>query len=120
MPALESTDARKIYVCNVAQEIGETDGYSAQDHVRTLQTYTSENIANLVIINQSSSPIDGHPSIQPVVPGKQIADKISNIPVISTELMDSENPIHHDPEKLAQVIIDVYHGKLPPRGVETK
>jgi len=42
--ALLNTSALKIYVCNVATEIGETQHFSIEDHVEALIKHTDENI----------------------------------------------------------------------------
>jgi uncharacterized cofD-like protein len=39
--ALETSDAMKIYVCNVMSEPGETDGYSVSDHVRAILNHVN-------------------------------------------------------------------------------
>ncbi len=37
--ALRDTDALRIQVCNLVTEVGETDGYSVEDHVRAIERH---------------------------------------------------------------------------------
>ncbi|PWL80777.1 hypothetical protein DBY21_01125 [Candidatus Gastranaerophilales bacterium] len=44
--------AKKIYVCNIMTQPGETDNYSASDHVRALMSHAnSKNIIDAVLVN---------------------------------------------------------------------
>jgi len=49
--ALYRTRAAKVYVCNVMTQPGETDGFSAADHVRALAAHVPRPIVNYVIVN---------------------------------------------------------------------
>src|SRR6266508_496238 len=51
--ALLSTDALKVYVCNVATQRGETDGFRAQDHVAALERHFGCNPFDFVIVNSA-------------------------------------------------------------------
>lgn len=43
---------QKIYVCNIMTQPGETDNYSASDHVRALMQHAnSKNIIDAVLVN---------------------------------------------------------------------
>ena len=49
--ALRSSRALKIYVCNVATQPGETDGFTCLDHVRTLEKHVGAGLFDLIICN---------------------------------------------------------------------
>lgn len=49
--ALAATKATIIFVCNIFTQPGETDGYSAEDHLRVLQKYVPR--VDNIIINRS-------------------------------------------------------------------
>ncbi|MBW3624414.1 MAG: YvcK family protein [Armatimonadetes bacterium] len=50
--ALEQTKARKVYVCNVMTQPGETDGFSASDHIRALIEHAGPHVLDTVLVNQ--------------------------------------------------------------------
>ena len=51
---ISKSKAKKIYVCNIMTQPGETDGYSVSDHVRTLMDHAgSRDIIDTVLVNNS-------------------------------------------------------------------
>ncbi len=49
---IAKSQAKKIYVCNIMTQPGETDNYSASDHVRALMSHAkSKNIIDAVLVN---------------------------------------------------------------------
>ena len=49
---IAKSHAKKIYVCNIMTQPGETDNYSASDHVRALMSHAnSKNIIDAVLVN---------------------------------------------------------------------
>lgn len=49
---IAKSQAKKIYVCNIMTQPGETDNYSASDHVRALMQHAnSKNIIDAVLVN---------------------------------------------------------------------
>jgi uncharacterized cofD-like protein len=108
--ALRASNAPKVYVCNVATEMGETDGYSVAEHVRRLQRHTYPRIADFLVANHGISEIASELDVHQVKLG---ADNPPNVKVVNADLIDASLPVRHDSVKLARVIMDVYHGKLP-------
>ena len=104
--AIKSSSATKIYVCNVSTQKGETDNHTLSDHLHALQKHTFKEIVDYVITNvnhiQLSPPFLGHPVQNDDV-------NLNNINLIGRDLVDPSTPVRHDSEKLAQVIMDVYH-----------
>lgn len=54
--ALRKSEAMKVYVCNVMTQHGETDGFSAYDHVKAIEHHARQRIFDYVLVNK------GHPS----------------------------------------------------------
>lgn len=55
---IASSDAIKVYVCNVMTQPGETDGYSASDHIRALISHSHPRILDYAIVNIGEVPQD--------------------------------------------------------------
>lgn len=49
--ALRRSKAPKVYVCNVMTQPGETDGFSAADHVAVLERYGGPGLVQAVLVN---------------------------------------------------------------------
>ena len=108
--ALRVSNAMTIYVCNVATEKGETEGFSAADHVRTLQEHTFPTIADYVVTNENVVKLGPEFGGEPVA---AVDESPPNVRVVSEDLIDASDPVRHDSTKLAQVVLDVYHGREP-------
>lgn len=110
MQALEASSAQTIYLCNVATEDGETGGFTMADHVRALQRHTFPTIADSVIANGNLSEPGAQFNSRAVPPS---GGELPDVRVITADLIDPEHPLRHDAERLARVVIDVYHGRQP-------
>ena len=107
--ALETTRARRIYVCNVMTQPGETDHFTASDHVRALVKHAGPRLFDTALINIESPSEEtleryvkeGAEWVRPDV------DKIRQMGyrVIRGSFMNEGNLVRHDAEALARAII---------------
>lgn len=51
--AIRRSQAQKAYVCNVMTQPGETDGFSACDHVRALEIHVGPRLFTYVVVNNA-------------------------------------------------------------------
>lgn len=56
--AITSSSARKIYVCNIMTQPGETIGYTASMHLDALERHSKKGIADYIIVNDAPIPSD--------------------------------------------------------------
>ncbi|MCD8181562.1 MAG: YvcK family protein [Firmicutes bacterium] len=54
--AIKESAAVKIYVCNIMSQPGETEGYTANDHLAAIERHSYEGIADIVIANNAIIP----------------------------------------------------------------
>ncbi|MBQ2664554.1 MAG: YvcK family protein [Clostridia bacterium] len=54
--AIKASKAIKIYVCNIMSQGGETEGYTASDHLKAIERHSYEGIADVVITNNAIVP----------------------------------------------------------------
>lgn len=54
--AIKASRAIKIYVCNIMSQGGETEGYTASDHLKAIERHSYEGIADVVITNNAIVP----------------------------------------------------------------
>ena len=102
--ALRVSRALKFYVCNVATQPGETDGYTCGDHVRNLEKHLGGRLFDMVISNNryhGELPQGYRLCADRTRTGRRVLG-------LHADLVDSENAWRHDSQKLAQVIMDLY------------
>lgn len=56
--AIRRSDAAKMYVCNVMTQPGETDGYTASDHLAAIERHVGGRLLDWVIVNNGDIPSD--------------------------------------------------------------
>lgn len=53
--AIKTSNARKLYICNIMTQPGETDGYSAYDHVKAIEDHAGRLFTH-VLVNTATAP----------------------------------------------------------------
>lgn len=54
--AIKRAQAKKVYICNVMTQQGETDNYRASDHVQALIDHVGDSLVDTVIVNNEPIP----------------------------------------------------------------
>lgn len=109
--ALAASSALKVYVCNVATQRGETDDFSVRDHVEALLRHLPGNPFHFVLANDRvGAALPAHWRVKQVeMTGTDLG--IEGLDVVQTDLVDPDNPLRHDPRKLAQSLMRLYYDK---------
>ncbi len=106
--ALRASRAIKLYVCNVATQHGETDGYTVHDHVRALEKYIGTGILNAVLANSCVNVRwDNAPAGVGEIVHFTTLDATPRI--VAADVIDEARPWRHDSDKLAQAVMQTYH-----------
>jgi uncharacterized cofD-like protein len=113
--ALVSTQALRLYVCNVATQPGETDEFNASDHVRALLKHVRGNPLDLVLANNNQAgAIKPEWNVQHVVADvERIRDLGLDVELF--DVVDPHNALRHSPERLAAAVAQIY-GKRRSHG----
>lgn len=104
--AVEVSTALKIYVCNVATQPGETDGFDVGEHARALQQHAGIGLFPYVLANNRLIPDSEMPHLQPVPLG---CAQQAGYEVIERDVVDPAAPWRHDSYKLADEIMRFYN-----------
>ncbi|MBN2848310.1 MAG: uridine diphosphate-N-acetylglucosamine-binding protein YvcK [Coriobacteriia bacterium] len=104
--AVRATRATVIYVCNVANMRGETNGMDAADHVDALVRHGLDGVIDVALVDTSHLP-DEHPH---VAAGPDVVARIEayGIRVHAALLADPVTPTHHDPARLLAALGEVW------------
>jgi uncharacterized cofD-like protein len=101
-----------VYICNVMTQPGETDGYTAADHVRAIHAHAGAALFSHVLVNtqmpQNRALLERYASqgSVPVEPAQAELEGLGLIPV-GFPLMSEQELLRHDPVRLAAAVLQV-------------
>src|SRR5216684_318749 len=97
--ALLQSDGLKVYVCNVATQPGETDGYDVDAHVAAMVRHLPGRINPLDVVVATMFP-PGAESLQPDVALVRTSASSGGRPrVVVEDVVRDDHPLRHDPDK---------------------
>lgn len=108
--AIRANKGFKVFICNVATQPGETERFSCSDHIRAVDEHVGSGLFDLVLHNNAHQ-------------GKLLEDMqwvslgdVSEIgyPMYMIDMVDENEPWHHDSKKLASVLMDLYQARTGP------
>ena len=113
--AVRTASAPKVYVMNVATQEGETDHFTAFDHLQVITRQLGPGILDAVLINSdraSADAIGPDLTIDPVLPDS-LNGLDPRLRLIARDMVSAQNPLRHDPEKLASALLELTNGDWP-------
>ncbi|HEU5299116.1 MAG TPA: gluconeogenesis factor YvcK family protein, partial [bacterium] len=102
--------ARCVYVCNVMTQPGETDGFSASEHVRRLIDQVGPGLFTHVLVNTQrprSRAVLARYESEGAIPVEPDRDRIRALGVIPVEgnLISEEDVVRHNPQAVARALM---------------
>lgn len=110
--AIRVSRALKFFVCNIATQPGETEGYTCGDHIKSVEEILGKGLFDAIVCNDRFSgrlPDD----IEYVINEAELEKRF---PIYSASLNDDQAPWRHDSQKLASAIMDLYYERTGPIG----
>src|SRR5213083_150757 len=102
--AIKASAALKLYICNLAAQPGETDGYGVQDYLRVIREHVGANLFDFVLVNSNNAyaPTGGQ---EPVIFRPADTARHPEVRFIAADVVNVRKPSHHEPDKLARTIM---------------
>ncbi|MCS6831047.1 MAG: YvcK family protein [Armatimonadota bacterium] len=107
--AIRGSHALRVYVCNVMTQPGETDGFTASDHIRAIEAHCPPRLFDYVLVNTTrpSSELmeryrqSGAEFVEPDI------DRIRAMGyrTVVGDFISQTDVVRHDPHKLADAIL---------------
>jgi uncharacterized cofD-like protein len=124
--AVEASAAKRLYVCNIATQPGETDGFDVGQHMNALQHHLGHGLFPFVLANNGKPDPGADLHHSQLVPLHHPPH--AGFEVIEADVLDSAIPWRHDSDKLASQILRFYwerqalsdSGEAPVPGTEQK
>lgn len=102
--AVAASEALKVYVCNVATQPGETDGFDVGQHVLALERHLGPQVFPYVVANANVNGLAPH-NLEMVALDYPTD---AGYTVVVSDLVDAAVPWRHDSERLAREIMHFY------------
>ena len=104
--ALRATSAYKIYICNIAVQPGETTDFTVAEHVLALERHIGRGMFQVVMANNHYPTVNAGVT-RYVQPAPEHHEILQRYDVFYTDLVDSDRPWRHDPQKLVKAILSL-------------
>lgn len=109
--ALAAAKAPKIYICNVMTQPGETDGFTASEHVTAIERFSSPRLIDWIVVNSARV----RPHLVSKYAAANSAPVVLDLPRLSQlglriatgDLLQQGDVVRHDPEKLARRLMEL-------------
>ncbi len=110
--SLINSKAKKMYVCNIMSEHGETDGYKVSDCIKKINSYVKDNMIDVVVVNNKEVPDSIKDRYKEETANQIEIDydtlKDMQVEVIEDELLDINDSlvVRHNPYRTA---LDIFN-----------
>ncbi len=111
--AIRSSQALKVYVCNVATQRGETEGFTVADHVQAIERHVGERLFDVVLVNDAFPALAADSNFSYVRLEHKNGSAGLNYTIRATSLVDERHPWRHDSERLAHAVISLLAESRP-------
>lgn len=118
--AVENSNAKKLYISNIMTQPGETEGYTASDHIKELFRHSSRELFDMCLVNDMTMPPElvkhyAEEGASQITADTDMIEKLG-VEVFAAPLAEYHNGlIRHDPDKLAQEIMNIFRQRAPTR-----
>jgi uncharacterized cofD-like protein len=120
---IEASHAVKIYVCNVMTQPGETDSFTASQHVQVLLQQAGARVCDVAIINEEPPTklldVYAQEGQVPVLADLDAVAKLGVRPIRARVISERET-VRHDSDKLAQVVLGLIDEAIAQRATYVK
>ena len=110
--ALMNASAKKVYICNVMTQPGETEDYSVGDHIQAIHDHLQANVVDSVIMNTQDIPFSYREryyseGAEPVAIDRERLNELA-VQTIDDELLSFDNDLlRHNAIKLSQRLLSL-------------
>jgi len=118
--ALRRASAPVVYIVNVMTQPGETDGFRASDHVRTVVEHLGGGVVDVALVNtqmpRNRAVLERYQE-QGAFPVEPDLERIRHLGVeaVGRPLMSETDLLRHDPARLAQAVLEIFERLLHRR-----
>jgi uncharacterized cofD-like protein len=116
--SIRRSNAITISICNLMTQPGETDGFSACDHLRVLQTCLGGDGIDFCVVNSAVEPAGAAryrtSGSRPVLADVDEIAALGVTPVEANLFRFDDGKVRHNPTELARLIVAITQGEAQP------
>ncbi len=109
--AIAASPATKVFICNLMGEPGETEGYSAADHLQAVFEHSLPGLLDVAIVNDRTIPAAARKLYEEekASPVKLDRERLEAAAprVLATNLLAKGMPLRHDSDGLARMLFEM-------------
>ncbi len=111
--AIAQSDAMKIYICNIMTQEGETEGYTAADHLEALLTHGQPGMVDICLANSAQVEETLVERYQQEDAAPLVVDR-ERVTALGLTLLEypvaaqGKDFARHDPDRLADAVVQLY------------
>jgi uncharacterized cofD-like protein len=106
--AIHASNALCVYVCNVATQPGETDGFDVAQHILALENHSGRNLFQMVIANNHFPTQNAGENTHYVQPAPEGHETARRYQILYADLTDYRYPWRHDSERLGRTLQECF------------
>ncbi|MHC0037811.1 gluconeogenesis factor YvcK family protein [Pseudoneobacillus sp. C159] len=104
--------AKKVYICNLMTQAGETHDFTASDHVQAIYDHLNDSSIDMILVNNENIPEDVqlryHEELaKPVIYDIERLEAMGLCVLQEKIVSDDENVIRHDAKKVAEILFNI-------------
>jgi len=112
--AVRSSRAVKVFVSNIATQVGDTEGMNVLQHVRVVEAHVGRGLFDYIVANDNFSA--EAPSEWPTELVRCGArSELGELRLVEMDVVDEGSPIRHEPGKLAEALLKLYYDQASRR-----
>lgn len=106
--AIRSSSALKVYICNVATQRGETEGFTVEDHIQAIERHVGRGLFDVVLINDYLPALPPDTNFAYVRRGNGSGKGLDpTLRIHGAPLVDNRRPWRHNSDLLAKAIMEL-------------
>ncbi len=113
--AIRSSRAAKVFVSNIATQVGDTEGLDVLEHVRVVEAHVGPGLFDYVVANDNFSaevPSEWPTELVRLGAGQT---ELGDLRLVELDVVDEANPIRHEPGRLAEGLLKLYYDQASRR-----
>ncbi len=120
--SIRNSRALKIFVCNLMTQPGESDGFTAIDHLQVMESYLGYGAIDICVLNsqevrQITEQAYRHSDSEPVQWDEEEITQMGVTPIVADLLSEDQTKVRHSPAKLARLVLSLMRGSQRARDI---